>query len=77
MTIKEAIAALEQCHPDAQVLFSLHFGESKEGKLVAIEHEVIGNREHNPLDIGCVYLHNVKKDFVHDEPLLDGTLFIT
>lgn len=76
MTVKEAIAALEQCHPDAEVLFSLHFGEG-EGKLVAIEHEVIGYIEQNNEDVGCVYLHNVKKDFVHDDPLLEGNLFIT
>jgi hypothetical protein len=75
MTVKELIEALTMCHPDAEVEFSVDF--ERDGALVAIEHEVIGNREHNPEDVGCVYLHNTKNDFTHDEPLCHGNLFIT
>lgn len=76
MTVKELIEALQMCHPDADVEFSLDFEEG--GVLVAVEHEVIGLQEQGSLhDAGCVYLHNTKTDFVHDKPLLDGNLFIT
>lgn len=76
MTVKELIEALTMCHPDAEVQFSVDF--DGDGALVAVEHEVIARREQIDLhDVGCVYLHNTKNDFTHDEPLLGGNLFIT
>ena len=76
MTVKELIEALTMCHPDADVEFSVDF--EGDGALVAVEHQVIGRREQiNPQDVGCVYLHNTKNDFTHDEPLCNGNLFIT
>lgn len=76
MTVKELIEALTMCHPDAEVEFSVDF--KGKGALVAVEHQVIARREQiNLHDAGCVYLHNTKNDFTHDEPLCNGNLFIT
>ena len=66
MKVKELIAALQQCHPDADV------------EVIAVEHEIqwrLDRGEANP--VGRVFLHNNKLEFKDDEPLLSGNLFKT
>ena len=69
MTVKELIEALQQCHPDAQVFFSVDF-ESEECSPIAVEHEVMWRREKGDTQHpGKVYLHNNKSHFFE----ADGT----
>jgi hypothetical protein len=69
LTVKEAIAALSKCHPDAEVHFSVDW--DREEGLVAVEHEVMWMRERgDQLYPGTVYLHN-NSDHICE---LDGSI---
>ena len=74
MKVKELIIALQQCHPESEIYFSLDL-QSKEGKLTAVEYEVgwmIDKKEKDP--IGKVYLLNDKS---HIDDSDSGNFFIT
>ena len=77
MKVKELIAALQQCHPDADVEVCFNFDVDC-GEVIAVEHEIqwrLDRGEANP--VGRVFLHNNKLEFKDDEPLLSGNLFKT
>ena len=74
MKVKELIAALQQCHPESEIYFSLNL-QSEEGRLTAVEYEVgwmIDKGEKEP--IGRVHLLN---DKTHIDESDDGDFFIT
>jgi hypothetical protein len=69
MTVKEAIEALQKCHADAPIYFSVDW-DAQEG-LVGIEHEVMWLREKgDDTSPGLVYLHNNNTHICNE----DGTL---
>jgi hypothetical protein len=77
MKVKELIAALQQCHPDADVEVCFNFDVDC-GEVIAVEHEIqwrLDRGETNP--VGRVFLHNNRQEFTYDQPLLDGNLFKT
>jgi hypothetical protein len=78
ITVKEAIEALNKCHPDAEILFSVDF-QSGEGGLIGIEHEVMWLREKGDAESpGRVYLHNNISHIVNEDgSQATGSLFIT
>ncbi|WP_026736148.1 hypothetical protein [Fischerella sp. PCC 9605] len=78
MTVKELIEALQQCHPDAQVFFSVDF-ESSENGPIAVEHEVMWRREKGDTEHpGKVYLHNKKSHFFNpDGTAAEGNFMLT
>jgi hypothetical protein len=74
MTVKELIEALQQCHPESEIYFSLDL-QSEEGKLTAVEYEVgwmIDKGEKEP--IGRVHLLNDKS---HIDDSDSDNFFIT
>lgn len=66
MTVKDLIEALNQCHPDAEIFFSVD-PEGK-GELVTVEHELMWRREKGDnVHPGLVLLHNDASHFFNQD----------